>query len=49
VKLRYFAGLTSAEAADALDISPSAAKRLWSYARAWLRGAMRAAGHPPGR
>jgi RNA polymerase sigma factor (TIGR02999 family) len=49
VKLRYFAGLTSAEAADALDISPSAAKRLWSYARAWLRGAMREAGHPPGR
>jgi RNA polymerase sigma factor (TIGR02999 family) len=36
VKLRYFSGLTIAQAADVLDISPRTAKRLWVYARAWL-------------
>ena len=36
VKLRYFAGLTIEEAADALDISPATAKRHWAYSRAWL-------------
>ena len=36
VKLRYFAGLTIAQAAEVLDISPTAAKRQWAYARAWL-------------
>ena len=36
VKLRYFAGLTVAEAADALGISPATADRAWAYARAWL-------------
>lgn len=42
VKLRYFAGLTADEAADALGISPSTADRHWNYARAWLRRAMSA-------
>jgi RNA polymerase sigma factor (TIGR02999 family) len=37
VKLRFFAGLTLAEAAEALDISPRTADRHWAYARAWLR------------
>jgi RNA polymerase sigma factor (TIGR02999 family) len=37
VQLRYFAGLTLPEAAEALDVSPSTASRLWTYARAWLR------------
>lgn len=37
VKLRYFAGLTVEEAADALAISPRTVKRNWSYARAWLQ------------
>jgi RNA polymerase sigma factor (sigma-70 family) len=37
VHLRYFAGLSIPEAADALDVSPRTASRLWSYARAWLR------------
>ncbi len=37
VQLRYFAGLTLPEAAEALDISPRTAGRLWTYARAWLR------------
>jgi RNA polymerase sigma factor (TIGR02999 family) len=36
VKLRYFAGLTMDEAAQALGISPRTAGRAWSYARAWL-------------
>jgi RNA polymerase sigma factor (TIGR02999 family) len=36
VKLRYFAGLSHQEAADALGISRGAADRLWALARAWL-------------
>jgi RNA polymerase sigma factor (TIGR02999 family) len=40
VKLRYFAGLTVEEAAAAMDISPSTAKRHWAYARAWLYNAL---------
>lgn len=36
VQLRYFAGLTIAEAASALGISEVTAKRHWRYARAWL-------------
>ncbi len=36
VKLRFFAGLTMDEAADALDLSKATAKRHWAYARAWL-------------
>ena len=36
VKLRYFAGLTSAEAASILNISTATADRYWKYARAWL-------------
>ena len=42
VELRYFAGLTGAQAAEALGISPSTADRHWVYARAWLRREMRA-------
>jgi RNA polymerase sigma factor (TIGR02999 family) len=37
VKLRYFAGLTVEQSADALGISPRTADFLWAYARAWLR------------
>jgi RNA polymerase sigma factor (TIGR02999 family) len=40
VKLRYFAGLSIPEAAEALNISPRSADRLWAYARAWLRRAI---------
>jgi RNA polymerase sigma factor (TIGR02999 family) len=36
VKLRYFAGMTVAEAAAALGISTATADRQWRYARAWL-------------
>ena len=41
VKLRFFAGLTNAQAAEALGISPATAENDWAYARAWLRVAMR--------
>jgi RNA polymerase sigma factor (TIGR02999 family) len=37
VELRYFAGLTGEQAAEALGISPSSADRHWVFARAWLR------------
>ena len=37
VMLRYFAGLTSDQAASILGISPSTADRDWAYARSWLR------------
>ena len=36
VKLRYFAGLTLPQAAEALGISSRTADRLWAYAKAWL-------------
>jgi RNA polymerase sigma factor (TIGR02999 family) len=36
VKLRYFAGLTNAEAAAVLNISDATAERDWEYARVWL-------------
>jgi RNA polymerase sigma factor (TIGR02999 family) len=41
VELRYFAGLTSDQAADVLGISPTTADRHWAYARAWLQTAVR--------
>ncbi|MBO0700025.1 MAG: RNA polymerase subunit sigma, partial [Zavarzinella sp.] len=37
VQLRYFAGLTLPDAAEALEMAPRTAGRLWAYARAWLR------------
>ena len=37
VQLRYFAGLTLPDAAEALGMAPRSAGRLWAYARAWLR------------
>src|SRR5204863_9626357 len=37
VKLRLFAGLSNADAAGVLGISPSTADNDWAYARAWLR------------
>jgi RNA polymerase sigma factor (sigma-70 family) len=36
VHLRYFAGLSIAEAAELLGISPRTADRIWAFARAWL-------------
>jgi RNA polymerase sigma factor (sigma-70 family) len=37
VKLRYFAGLTSKQAAELLGISHNTADQYWAYARSWLR------------
>jgi len=36
VHLRFFAGLSIPDAAEAIGISPRTADRLWAYARAWL-------------
>ena len=36
VELRYFAGLSIEDTADALGISPATVKRRWALARAWL-------------
>jgi RNA polymerase sigma factor (TIGR02999 family) len=36
IKLRFFAGLSNAEAAKALGLAERTAKRTWAYARAWL-------------
>ena len=37
VKLRFFAGLTIEEAAEALGVSTSTAENDWAHARCWLR------------
>jgi RNA polymerase sigma factor (TIGR02999 family) len=36
VQLRYFAGLSIPEAANAIGVSPRTADRLWAFARVWL-------------
>jgi RNA polymerase sigma factor (TIGR02999 family) len=36
VTLRYFAGLTMPEAAEALDVSVATAERYWTFAKSWL-------------
>ena len=40
VKLRFFAGLTHPEIAQALGISRATVDRYWAYARAWLQTEM---------
>jgi RNA polymerase sigma factor (TIGR02999 family) len=40
VKLRYFAGLSIRQVAEALDISTATANRDWAFARAWLQREM---------
>ena len=40
VLLRYFAGLTIEETADAIDVSPATVKNEWAFARAWLQDAL---------
>lgn len=42
MKLRFFAGLTNADAAAAMGISDTTADRHWAYARAWIRREMAA-------
>ena len=36
VKLRYFAGMTNEETAQALDISVATVKNYWTFARTWI-------------
>jgi len=36
VKLRYFAGMTNEETAQALDISVTTVKSYWTFARTWI-------------
>ena len=36
VRLRYFAGLTTEQAAEVLGVSRATAERWWAFARAWL-------------
>lgn len=36
VKLRYFAGLTVPESAEALGLSTRTAERLWTWSKAWM-------------
>jgi RNA polymerase sigma factor (TIGR02999 family) len=47
VALRFFAGLTQAEAAEALGLAPRTADRHWAYARAWLYERLRRGAAPP--
>jgi DNA-directed RNA polymerase specialized sigma24 family protein len=37
LKLKYYAGLSVDDAAEALGISRATAYRHWTYARAWVR------------
>jgi RNA polymerase sigma factor (TIGR02999 family) len=46
VKLRFFAGLTLEEVAPLLALSPRTARRLWAFARAWLRRDMEQSDEP---
>jgi RNA polymerase sigma factor (TIGR02999 family) len=46
VKLRYFAGLSLAQAAKIVGVSERTAARFWAYGRAWL---LRAITHSSGR
>lgn len=47
VKLRFFVGLTTAEAAEILGISVATAERYWQYARAWLYAHIGGPDNPP--
>lgn len=45
VELRFFAGLSIEETAQALKISPATVKRDWAVARAWLYRELARTGH----
>ena len=47
VALRFFAGLSQAEAAEALGLPSRTADRHWAYARAWLYERLRRGEAPP--
>src|SRR5262245_36432924 len=49
VKLRYFAGLSVEQAAEALGLSRTNAYRLWTFVRAWLRAQLSSDSQGPRR
>ena len=49
VKLRFFAGLTMPEAAQALGVSLATAERYWTFARSWLYAELEDEGKPAGK
>jgi RNA polymerase sigma factor (TIGR02999 family) len=44
VKLRFFTGLSIAEAAEAMGVAPATANRHWAFARAWLLAELQGSG-----
>lgn len=40
VRLRFYAGLSVEQTAEALSVSPRTVNREWTFARAWLHGAL---------
>jgi len=46
VEMRYFAGFTVEETAEAMDLSPKTVKRDWATARAWLHAELRPHSEP---
>lgn len=36
VELRYFGGFSLTDSAEAMELSPRAASRLWAYSRSWI-------------
>lgn len=46
VTLRFFLGMTIAETAAALEISPATVKREWEFARLWLYQELQRCGEP---
>ena len=49
VKLRYYAGLSMEQAAEALGVSSATAYRHWTFGRAWLHGQLLGDGEESGR
>jgi RNA polymerase sigma factor (TIGR02999 family) len=47
IQLRFFSGLKVEEAAPILGLSARTARRLWAFARAWLRREMERVANPP--
>lgn len=47
VMLRYFAGLSVEETAQAIGVSPATVKNDWAYAKAWLYKEMKSEGGMP--
>ena len=49
IQMRYFAGMTVPEIANALDLAPRTVDRHWGFARAWLKRTIRASISDPAR